>query len=918
MSFLRNITTGLRSLFRKEQVDQELEEELRAYQEMAAEEKMKDGMTRRDALRAVRLERGSLEVSKEIVRSGGWEFFLETCWQDLHYSVRMLRKSPVFAAVAIVTLALGIGANTAIFSLTDQILLRDLPVPHPERLFILRSPGPNHGHTWGDVDQGAQSFSYPMYKDLRERATVFSGLLACRRITVNVSGHGETQAAHADLVSGNFFQTLEMQPALGRLISTSDETAPGANTVAVLSYSYWSRQFGADPSILNKPLTVNGVPLTVVGVARKGFYGVQIGLTPDLFIPVTMKPQMAPNPNQTLEDRTDRWLPVMGRLKPGMTVGRAEAELQPIYQPILESDSKLLKLSGDDLKRYISKPLLLISGAHGRLVLQEGAQEPLLVLMSMVGLVLLIACANLAGLLVARGEARRREIGVRLAMGAKRTRLIRQLLTESLLIATAGGAAGMALAWWCLDAIMAAIPPGQGMLGVVTNLDFRVLWFAIALTLATAILFGFAPAMRATRLDLQSTLKDQGSNVSDGRSNVGLRKVLIVSQVALTAVLLAGAGLFARTLMNLEHASLGVNTSHVLQFSVAPDFNGSTPAQTLAFADRARNEIAALPGVRSVSISSAPIFANDDYVSNFTPEGYVPQPGHVPQPGDDTDASYDYIGPNYFSTMGIPLIAGREFTESDTAESPTVCVINQKLAQRSFAGRNPIGLHITHGGGKLYTDRPMEIVGVVANSKWDDARSDIVPFLYMPYSQDKNLGHLAFYIRTERDPLPMAASLQSLIQRLDTNLPVNNLRTLEEQVSSSMLNDRLVTGLSVSLALLAALLAGLGLYGVLAYVVARRTREIGIRIALGGERADILRLVVGQGGRLTVAGGAIGIVAALVAMRWVASLLYGVTAHDPLTFIAVVVLLAIVSAMACYLPARRAMRVDPMIALRYE
>ena len=535
---------------------------------------------------------------------------------------------------------------------------------------------------------------------------------------------------------------------------------------------------------------------------------------------------------------------------------------------------------------------------------------PLLVLMSMVGLVLLITCASLAGLLVARGEARYREIGVRLAIGARRARLIRQLLTESLIIATAGGAAGIALAWWCLNAIAAAVPEYYGMRALVNSLDIRVLWFAIALTLATTILFGLAPAMRATRLDLQSTLKDQGSNFSEGRSNVGVRKVLIVSQVALTGVLLAGAGLFARTLVNLEHANLGVDTSHVLQFSVAPDLNGHTSAQTLVFADRARNEIAALPGVRSVSISTAEIFASDDYVSNFTPEGY--------SPGDDTDAMYVYIGPNYFSTVSIPLIAGREFTEADTAASPKVCIINEKLAQRSFPGRNPIGLHITHGANKLYADLPMEIIGVVANSKWDDARSDVVPFLYIPYSQDQTLGHLSFYVRTERDPSPMAAALRSLVQRLDPNLPVKNLRTLKEQVSSSMVNDRLVAVFSVSLALLAALLAALGLYGVLAYVVARRTREIGIRIALGGEPASILWLVVGQGGRLTLLGAGIGIVAALVAMRWVASLLYGVTAHDPLTFVGVVVLLAIVSGAACYVPARRAMRVDPMVALKYE
>ena len=900
------------AFFHRAPLDREIEAEISAHLELAIEENLQRGLLPAEARRQALVRFGGQEQAKENHREARGLPVLETLLQDLRFAFRMLRKSPGFTAVAVLTLALGIGANTAIFSLTDQILLRELPVPYPEQLVLLRSPGPNHGHTWGDVDQGAQSFSYPMYKDLRERSTVFSGLLACREATVNVSGHGETQTARANLVSGNFFETLEVPPAVGRLFTPGDETAPGANSVAVLSYGYWTRQFGADASILNNSLTVNGVPLTVVGVTRKGFFGVQIGSTPDIFIPITMKEQMAPNMLQKLADRTDHWLPVMGRLKPGITLARAEATLQPIYQPILESDAKLLKLSGDELRRFISKPLLLMSGGHGRLVLQEGAQEPLLVLMSMVGLVLLIACANLAGLLVARGEARQREIGVRLAMGARRALLIRQLLTESLLIAIAGGAAGIALARWCLNAIMAAIPPDQGMLGFVRSVDFRVLWFAVALTLATSVLFGLAPAMRATRLDLQSTLKDQGSNFSAGGSNLSLRKVLIVSQVALTAVLLAGAGLFARTLVNLEHANLGVNTSQVLQFSVAPHLNGNTPAQTLAFADRARNEIAALPGVRSVSISTTPIFANDDSSSNFTPEGYTPHPG------DNTDALYNYIGPYYFSTMGIPLIAGREFTEADTAASPKVCIINEKLARRSFAGRNPIGLHMTRGSGNANTNPPMKVIGVVANSKWDDTRSDIVPFLYMPYSQDKNLGQLALYIRTERDPATIATALRSLIQRLDSNLPVNNMRTLEEQVSNSMLNDRLVTGLSVSLALLAALLAALGLYGVLAYVVARRTREIGIRIALGGERADILRLIVGQGVRLTLGGAAIGLVAALVATRWVASLLYGVTAHDPLTFVGVVTLLAVVSGAACYLPARRALRVDPMVALRYE
>src|SRR5579864_686199 len=837
---------------------------------------------------------------------------MNTLWQDVRYGLRMLGKSPAFTAIAVLTLALGIGANTAIFSFTDQVLLRNLPVPHPEQLVVLRSPGPNPGRTSTDFDGQAGVFSYPMYKDLRERNSVFSGLLACFAVDVNVSGHGQTQSANGELVSGNYFDTLEVQPALGRVLAPSDETAPGANPVAVLSYGYWTRQFGADPSMLNKTLTVNGTPLTVVGVARKGFYGVQIGATPDMFIPITMHAQMSPEDGLALETRTDHWLPFIGRLKPGITRARAQASLQPIYAPILEEDAKLLKMSGNRLKQFLAKPLQLTDGSHGRLVLQRDAEEPLLVLMSMVGLVLLIACANLAGLLVARGEARQREIAVRLALGAGRGRLVRQLLTESLLIGIGGGAAGVALASWCLNAMVGAIPPDQGMLGVAAGgLDPLVLWFAVALTVATSVLFGLAPAMRATRVDLQTTLKDQGSSVSEGRSNIRLRKVLIISQVALTAVLLAGAGLFVRTLVNLEHADLGVKTENVMQFSVEPALNGYTPARTVSLGDSARQAIAALPGVRSVTASVNPIFSDHDSGVNITPEGYVMHPD------EDTNVEYDYVGPNYFSTMGIPLIAGREFTEADTAKNQKVIIINEKLARRFFAGRNPIGMHIARGEGKSV--RPdMEIVGVVKDSKWDGPRSSVVPFVYMPYSQQEKLGRLTFYVRAERDPATIAASLHSVMERLDPNLPVNDMRTLTAQLGDVTFNDRLVAVLSFSLALLAAWLGALGLYGVLSYVVARRTREIGIRMALGGQRGDILRLVLGQGAQLTAIGGVGAIVAALALARLMSSLLFGVNANDPLTFVAVAVLLAIVSGAACYVPARRAVRVNPIVALRYE
>jgi predicted permease len=832
-----------------------------------------------------------------------------TFWQDLRYGFRMLAKSPGFTAIAVLTLALGIGANTAIFSFTDQVLLRTLPVPHPEQLVVLRSPGPNPGHTSSDGDDAA-AFSYPLYKDLRERNSVFSGLLACFPVDVNVSGHGATERAQGELVSGNFFEALEVRPALGRVFMEGDETAPGANPVAVLSYGYWSRHFGADPSILNKPLTVNGVSLTVVGVARAGFDGVQVGAMPDIFVPITMKAQMTPNDNG-LEDRTNHWAAILGRLRPGMAPARAQAALQPVYAPILESDAKLLKLSGNRLKQFLAKPLQLMQGQHGRPILQRDAKEPLLILMGMVGLVLLIACANLASLLVARGEARQREIAVRLALGAGRWRLLRQLLTESLLIGVAGGAAGLGVASWCLNTMVGAIPQDIGMAGLEGGLDLRMLWFAAAVTLATSVLFGLAPAMRATRVNLQTTLKDQGSSVSEGRSNVRLREILIVAQVALTAVLLAGAGLLARTLRNLEHVNLGVNTEHVLQFSVEPDLNGNSPAQTLAFGDNARQAIAVLPGVRSATASGMPIFSNSDAGFNITPEGYAVHPE------EDTHVLADWVGPNYFSTMDIPLVAGREFTEADTAKSQKVTIINETLARRFFSGRNPIGMHIAHGAGtNVHPD--MEIVGVVKDSKWDGPRNAIVPFLYTPYAQFPRLGALTFYVRTERDPAQMAATLRALVQRLDPNLPVNDMRTLTVQLGETMFNDRLVAILSISLALLAALLAALGLYGVLAYVVARRTREIGIRMALGGQRGDILLLVLGRGARLTAIGGAVGMVAALAVARLMASLLYGVSASDPWTFVAVTVLLAIVSGMACYIPAHRATRVDPMVALRYE
>jgi predicted permease len=834
---------------------------------------------------------------------------VETFIQDLKFGLRMLTKNAGFAAVAVLTLALGIGANTAIFSLTDQVLLRYLPVEKPEQLVILRSPGPNPGRTNSDW-QGDATFSYPIYKDLREQAPVFSGLLAKFSISVSVAGQGQTELVDGELVSGNYFNVLGVKPALGRVFSLEDETAPGANNVAVLSYGYWARHFGSDPDVLNKPLTVNDVAFTVVGVTRPGFDGIQIGQRPDIFIPVTMKAQMTPNWDG-LMSRTDHWLGIVGRLKPGFTIEKAEAGIAPSYRAILEAEAPILKISQKGHDKFVGKKMVLESGSHGRPVLQGDAKAPLETLMAMVGLVLLISCANLASLLVARSESRQREIALRLAMGAGRLRLMRQLLTESLLLAVAGGIAGIALASWLLSFLVGSIPERVGALGLEARLDGRVLVFAFVLSLVTGVLFGLLPALRATRTDLQSTLKDQGTSVSEGRTNVRFRKGLMVSQMALTAVLLVVAGFFAQSLMNLKNIDLGLRTDHLIEFSIAPELNRYTPPQTLALAERLRQQIAALPGVRSASAASIRILDQSDSSSNITAEGYNAQEN------ENTDVRTNTIGPDYFATMGTPLLMGREFTEADRTGGAKVAIINEKMAKHYFAGKNPIGMHFAFGAGdNVHPD--IEIVGLVKDSKHSDERDKIFPFAYLPYAQDDSLGQLTFYVRTNQDPDAIAAALRGTVRSDDANLPVFHLETMTEQVDDLEFNDRLLTFFSLCLGLLASLLAAIGLYGVMAYMVARRTREIGIRIALGATKANAQWLILREVVRMSAAGLLIGLPAAYGLGKAVESQLFGVKAGEPLVFVSAAILLALVAALAGWMPSRRAASVDPMVALRYE
>jgi predicted permease len=821
----------------------------------------------------------------------------------------MLAKSPGFTLVAILTLALGIGANAAIFSVTDQVLLRLLPVQKPEELVVLRSPGPSQGRTWSDGDSGT-SFSYPMYKDLRDHNPVFSGLLARFAVQASVSGRGQTELANGELVTGNYFEVLGVRPALGRVLTPQDETAAGADPQAVLSYGYWERHFGRDPGILNKQLVVNGVSMTVVGVTAPGFSGVQVGETPDIFIPITMKAQMTPNWDGLAEPH-DHWLAILGRLKPGMSRERAEAGIAPEYSAILQSETSTLKSSPERKKQFLDKKILLDTGSHGRPILQHDAGKPIWILMSMVGLVLLIACANLASLLVARGEARQREMAVRMAMGAGRWRLIRQLLTESLLISLAGGAAGLLVGSWTLGALVGSIPESLGASGLQGKFDYRVLVFALGISILTGLLFGLIPALRSTSADLQSTLREQGANVFGGKSNVRLRKALLVSQVALTVVLLAAAGFFAQSLMNLKGQNLGVKTDHVIQFAVAPELNRYTPEQTVALADRLRENIAGLPGVRSVSVAAMSLLADSQSTANITAEGYAVSED------TNTDVQQNWIGPNFFATLGIPLLSGREFDNRDTSTAPQVAIVSEKMAQTFFRGQNPIGRRFAFGAGDgVHPD--IEIVGVAKDSKNSDLRQEIRPLVYVPYSQDKLFGNATFYVRTNLEPTALASALRKTVQSADANLPVFDMKTLDQQVDEIAFSERLLTFFSLCLGLLAALLAAIGLYGVMAYMVAQRTREIGIRMALGATQKNVAWLVLREIVRISAAGLGIGLVAAFGLGKLIESQLFGVKASNPLVFLTSALLLSAVALLAGWLPARKAASVDPMVALRYE
>ena len=831
--------------------------------------------------------------------------------QDLRFALRTLGKNPGFTLVVVLTLALGIGANTAIFTLMDQVLLRVLPVKDPERLVVLNAPGPNSGSIHN------QSFSltpisYPMYADLRDKSDVFEGVLAHWRAGVHLGHKGTTEQADADLVSGNFFDVLGIPPVLGRLFGPDDDKTPGAHPLVVLSHGFWQRRFGSDPKVIGETVSVNGRPMTVVGVARAGFHGIEVGSTSDLYVPLAMQETICPNwGGLVLSKRRVMWLSAMARLKPGVSLDQAKAGVNVLYRQVLRDELAEMTPRSEKFKaEFPKKTLELLPGARGTSDLRGQSQTTLLVLMGMVGLVLLIACANVANLLLARASARQREVAVRLAMGASRGRLIRQFLVESIVLSVFGGLLGLVFSSWTASLLLQAEPGREAARVFSADPDLRVAGFAMALSLLTGIVFGLVPALQSTRPDLFPTLKSEAGNLAGAAQPFRFRKGLVIAQVALSLLLLIGAGLFSRSLMNLKNLDPGFKADRVVAFTVDPSLNGYGDARKNELYKRIQDDIAAEPGVSDVSMAELGLLAGNDSSSTVQVEGYTSKED------EDMNPNFNGIGSDFFHTMGIPLLSGREFTEQDAAGAPKVAIVNEVFAKYFFGEEDPIGRRI--GLGREGKDLDIAIVGLVRDGKASNLKEKPRRMVYRPYAQDRGVGDMTYYVRTAAEPGALGSRLRKIVAAADTNLPVTEMKTLRVQITESLFVERMVASLSAAFGFLATLLAALGLYGVMSYAVSLRTREIGIRMALGAERSTVLGLVLKEVALLAGIGVVVGLPGGYGLGRLVESQLFGLTARDPLTFGLATLALLLSAFLAGYIPASRAARVDPMVALRYE
>jgi predicted permease len=864
-----------------------------------------------------------------------------TLLQDLRYGFRMLLKQKGLTAVALLSLALGIGANTALFSVVDAMLLKRLPVKEPERLVLFKSVAPEDfsvGSYNGSSNKDEQtslvhrtSFAYQTYQRLREQQGPLSDIFAYGGVGLNVTADGQADVANGQAVSGNYFAALGVQPAVGRLLTDEDDKA-GASAVAVLSHRYWQKRFGGDAAVVGKQINLNNVPFTIVGVSARGFDGTMgVGTSQDVSIPLTLEPQLYADKNRSyLNGAGVWWLRIMGRLKPGATTEQAQAQLENAFlQSVLEhraARQAAAKARGGnaisdlDPKQY--PRLVADPGGQGEMYRRRYYAPSLYLLLGVVGLVLLIACANVANLLLSRAAGRQKEIGLRLALGASRWRLIRQLLTESVLLSILGGLLGIIFAIWIKDGLIAVTDwGGRGMNTLEPRLDWRVLGFTLALTLLTGIAFGLAPAWRTTRVDLTPSLKDSGRGSSAVHRSF-LSRGLVVVQVALSLLLLVGAGLFVRTLVNLQRVDTGFNTQNLLLFEVEPALIGYKDDKLRQIYGQISERLEAVPGVQGVTFSRMPLLSQSSHTSSIylreALNGTPDSEGRIPESGE---AWRLIVRENFLQAMGIPLLSGRSFGPQDVITSPKVVVVNQTFANKFFPNQNVIGKRFAYDPTK---PDELEIVGIAKDAKYTSQRDDIPPTIYSSYRQERPLANATFEVRTMNDPAATIASVRSVIREIEPNLPVMNVKSQVEQADETLRMERLFAKLLTLFALLAQQLAAIGLFGVLAYTVSQRTHEIGIRMALGADRASVLKMIVIQGMTLVLLGVILGLVGAYVLTRYLESwiglskMLFGVKVSDPLTYGAIAVLLTFVALIACYIPARRATKVDPLIALRYE
>jgi predicted permease len=826
--------------------------------------------------------------------------------QDVSFAFRTFAKAPLFVAVAVLSLALGIGANTAIFSLTDQILVRMLPVKDPQQLVLLSAVGQHYGG-----NMGWNRISYPMYQDFRDHNSVFSGMFCFREAEFSLSYTGRTERVSGEFVSGNYFPVLGIKAALGRLFTAEDDKIQGGHPVAVLSYGFWQRRFAGSPGVIGQKLIINGFPFTVVGVIQPGFSGTDPGSAPEVRVPVMMSRKLTAYLD--LNNRRVRWVTVFGRMKPGVSLPEAKASLQPFFHQILQMEVKqkeFAKASPYMKQQFLKMSMDVLPASKGRSYMRRQFSEPLLVLMATVVLVLLIACANIANLLIARATSRQKEIAVRLALGSGRRRIVSQLLVESLLLSITGGIAGLGLAVWSDKALISFLPPSSTPLNISSMPDWRILTFSFVLSVLTAIIFGLVPALQSTRPDVASTLKDQAGAVTSGASTL-MRKVLVTVQIALALLLLIGAGLFVRSLRNLKDLDPGFHTANLLAFKVNPTLNGYKEDRTKKFYLRLKEAMETLPGVQTAALAVVPVLEGDEWDQWVTIDSYSPKTGELPDP------HMNFVSPDYFKTMEIPLLTGRDFRRTDVLESSKVCIVNETFVKKYFGTINAeghrIGMGIDPG-----TKTDITIVGVARNTKYESMRDEIPPEVFRPNQQMDFATGMVAYLRTTLDPQQIFTSVRRRVHDLDSNLPVFDMITLERQMEHSLITERLVALLSTGFGFLATLLAAVGLYGVMAFAVARRTREIGIRLAIGATGKNVLWLVLSEVLVLLGIGVAIALPSAWALTQTVRSRLYGVQPSDPVSIAAAVLAISVVAVLAGFLPAHRATRVDPVCALRYE